>query len=468
MSTILEALAKELQGIALKHTTPTGTPDGAMLHGPGALFGVSGLERDIISSRMQPMGLASSLPVRTSVKTNPLFAYITGFYPPNGSQPTASCDDGPVAGPMKVVLQTAQFGVYAFRTRELDISKVGQVIDAGETLDLRIVNDPLVNQMAGLFSGLPVEDGVATGREVLHRFMEVGVAFQDLLSQQVYAGTGTGNEFPGLELLVSTAKYDAKTGTAAPSLASDVRDFADVSISSGAGGASFVNTLTSMWRYLNHNASRMNFGLTNFAIVMKEQLFHEVTDIWPCLYMASRCLPSNDNVSINVNTDEQIRLRLDMRQGKYLLLDGVRVPVITDDALTETDLGEGLFSSDVYILPLTVRGGQAVTYWETFDYQAGTVQAIRDGRSTDYFWTDGGRYLWHRKPPVNWCAQWMSKIEPRLILRTPQLAGRLMNVAYSVEKHYRDVFPGDDYYVNGGISAGYAAPDLYSEWNPPA
>src|SRR3990172_12507912 len=60
-----------------KHTTPSGTPSTPYMHGPGGLFGVSGLERDVISTRISPEGLASALPVRMSTRTNPLYAYIT-------------------------------------------------------------------------------------------------------------------------------------------------------------------------------------------------------------------------------------------------------------------------------------------------------------------------------------------------------------------------------------------------------
>lgn len=464
---VLQQLLNEL-GAVQKHTTPTGTTVGANLHGPGGLFGVEGLERDIISTRMQPSGLAGLLPVRMSIKTDPKFGYITGFRPPVGNQPGDSCSEPPTAGSMKTCTQTAQFGLYRFQTRELDINTVGQIIDAGETVDFRLLNDPLAEEMGSMFTGIVDSSQALTlGREVLQRFLEIGVAFQDLLTRQVYVGTGLTGEFMGLELLVSETKVDAFTGQACPSLRSDVRDFGDVDVTTAAGAAALVATLQNMLRNLKHMAQSMNFGDVQWLIVGKKQATDAIIDILPCSMMTNGCLPSNSNVSINIDTQEQLRRRLEMHTGSYLWIDNDQIPFINDDGLVEDDLGDGTFSSDIYILPLTVRGGQSVLYWEVFDYSRGTVQSIRDGRATNDFWTDGGHYLWHKQPPLHYCTVWEAKVQPRLVLRTPHLAGRLQNVAYTTEKHYRDAIVGDIYYVNGGMS-GYDAPTVYSEANPPA
>lgn len=464
---LLEQLSKEIEE-ARKHTSPSGTPVGPLVHGPGGLFGVEGLERDVISSRLTPMGLASQLPAMGTTTKYPLFPYLTGRGGATGSQPDADCDDAPVAGSMLTCLQTAQFGIYQFRTRELQINEVGATLNAGETTDLRYVNDPLAAQLGRIF---PQIDNSATalqvGREVLMRLVEVGFEFQEILSKQIYTGTGTGNEFAGLELLVSETHYDAKTGTTCPSLASDVRDFGDVSISTSSGSSAIVSELVSMYRFAKHSAKRMRLTPVQFVFVMQEQVFHEIADIWPCAYLTSRCGIDASNGRVFVNADEQVRLRIEMRQGEYLLIDDEPVPVITDDFLPEDDLGESVFSSDIYLLPLTINGGRQVLYWEYFDYSEGTIQAVRDGRLSDTFWTDRGQYLWVRQPQKNWCVTWQAKIEPRIRLETPQIAARLQNVAYSASKHYRSADPASAYYESSGTGAR-STPTLYSNWNPPS
>ena len=467
MSTILEQLARELAA-SQKHATPAGSHQGPMVAGTGGLFGHGCAERDIISSRMQPSGLASMLPTDPTIYDYPLYEYVTGFTAPVGNQGGAACDDGPVAGAMKACTQTAQLGVYKFMTRELDISKVGHASCRSEMFDHRVLNDPLVEQLAGIFPTLPNQDAIMAGREVLARILMVGVAFQDELARQLYVGSGAGNEFAGLEMLVSSTKWDARTGKDCPSLASDIRNMNYACLGSVGGGDAVVRTITSMWRNLNNNASKMNFGQTRWVIVMRTQLFHEITDIWPCMYMSQGCMSPSPNVTFSVDTGDQINLRDSMRNEKYLIIDGQRVQVVTDDALEEEVVGNGRFASDIYILPLTVRGGVQVLYWEYFDYSRGTNQAIRDGNLQSDFWTDDGRYLWHKKPPKNWCVQWISKIEPRLILLTPHLAGRIQSICYSPDKHFRDVYPDQPYYVNGGVTDGYSAPSYYDFASPPS
>jgi hypothetical protein len=460
---ILDQLVKEIQQ---KHDSPVGTHQGPNVHGPHGLFGVPGLERDVISSRITASGLAAALPVQGSVTKYPLFAYLTGRTTPTGDQPEAHCDDGPVAGNFKSCLQTAQFGIYQFRTRELEINTVGALVNAGETTDLRFVNDPLAEQLGRMFPNITDREfALQLGREVLMRFVDVGYDFQDLVSQQIYTGSGLANEFPGLELLVVESHYDAKTGQLCEALASDVRDFGDVDVTTSPGAQNIVTQLVSMYRENKYNSAGMRMDPVTRAFVMREQLFVEITDVWPCSYLSSRCVPANENVNVHIDTMEQVRMRNEMRSGKFLWIDGERVPVITDNFLPETDLGNNVHSSDIYLLPLTIRGGQPVLYWEHFDYSRGTMQAVRDGRLSNDFWTDRGLYMWHKKPPQNWCTQWQAKIEPRLILRTPQIAGRLMNVAATLDKHWRDPNPASEYYVNGGVSTGYDPGTLYNNWN---
>ena len=68
MASILEQLAAELGQTKYKHDNhaPYGTPSTPYYTGPGGLFGFPGLERDLISTRIQPRGLASAIPARPS------------------------------------------------------------------------------------------------------------------------------------------------------------------------------------------------------------------------------------------------------------------------------------------------------------------------------------------------------------------------------------------------------------------
>lgn len=455
--------------------TPS-TPSQPYYTGPGGLFGAPGTEKDVISTRIQPFGLASALPARATLNMYPLYAFLTGFQDDVGSEANGPCDDPPTVGAGKSCLQTAQFGRYSRQTRTFEINRVGQFNDRSEeALDLRFFNDPLVS--GGNDLTVPSSSPRAAGlrREVLMRMLEVGVSFQEILSRQVYEGnpsnnTGAGGfkEFPGLDILIGTGKVDALTNTACPSLDSLIRN-ASYRRVDGSGNY-YIEQLTYMMRYLRFNADHMNMGQTEWAFVMRPSLFYELTSIWPCAYYTYRCQTSSGNEGI-VDAAEMIRMRDDMRNGMYLMMDGKRIRVIEDTSIreeTNTQTGavaSGCFASDIYIVPLTVRGGVAVTYWEYLDYTRGAMVGVEDARlAPGYFWTDGGRYLWHAKPPQNWCVQLMAKIEPRLILRTPHLAARLQNIMYCPLIHERDSDRSDPYFVDGGVQGPRAAPSYYNEW----
>jgi hypothetical protein len=423
-----------------------------------------------------PRGFADSLPARPSNVMYPYFAYFTGVRDVTGDVADGVCDDPQIAGPGKNCIQTAQFGRYSFMTRELELNRVGQQINRGEFQDLAIMNDPLLNAGSNTTPG--VSGSVDLRRETLMRFMEVGVAFQNKLMRQLWDGNPANNsagggyqEFPGLNILIGTSKIDAFTGIACPSLASDIKDFNYAKVDDT--DADIVNVLTSMTRYVGHLASSTNLDPVRWAIVMRENLFYELTKVWPCSYLTSGCAfrATDGTMVMNVGAAEQVQMRDSMRNGRYLLIDGKQWEVVFDDAIVEetntdnANVPNPCFASDIYIIPLSVMGGRPVTYWEYFNYNQ-SMQAAVDGRLQDFFWTDGGKFLWHKKPPVNWCVQWLAKIEPRVILRTPHLAARLQNIVYCSLQHLRDPFPDDPYNVNGGATSRTTT-QPYSEWNRP-
>lgn len=471
----------------------TGTPQGPYIHGPGGLFGVRGLSRGVISTHTQITGsLGEVIPIgsteagfdRQTNQINPLYPYITGFLRSDQQEKNAICDDPEEAGNMKTCIQTTVFGRKEFKTRTIEVNHVGQVINRGEFTDLELLNSPLVNEMGGLLQGLTGFDNqssILAGREMLARFLEVGVAFQRWFCPTLYTGNPANNsagggykEFPGLDLLISTTKVDALTGQACPSLRSTIMDFGYRLVSDNTD-PNIVRAITTMYRILTRKAVQQNLAPVEIAIVMREPLFYELTRFWPCQYNTDGCGVGQTKQQ-EVNMDDAVRFRDEMRNNSFLMIDGRRVQVILDDCIMEENKADNAalpvsgFASDIYFVPLTARGGTLRTlFWEYYNYsngQTGTMQAIADARASTFFWTDGGVFLWGIRPPNNWCIDAISKVEPRIILRTPQLAGRLTNVAYESLLHTDDPLPSQDYHVNGGVTTGRPGPSPYSEWNP--
>ena len=476
-SSVLDQLLAELQQRGVGGTKATQMPPvGPYMHGPNGLWSYPGLERPVISTRVQPKGLAGMLPARSNNSMNPLYPYLTGFIEGAGSQPDATCDDCPTPGPMKNCFQTSVFGRYCYQTRTIDITRMGQIINRAEFTDLMLWNDPIggpANAPHGLTHPATTPGTINLNNEASIRFAEVGVAFQTKLMRQVWEGNPTNNtagggyrEFPGLDILIGTGKRDAVTGTPCPSLDSLIVNF-NAAVDNTDPENNIVNVLTYTMRSLMSLASRTGLDPVTWAIAMREELFYELTAQWPCNYLTYRCMLLSDPGSIQGNFDmsDAIAMRDAMRNGSYLVIEGRRVNVVIDDALAVTS-GAGGQTSDIVILPLTVQGNKSVLFWEFFDWNgpgaalnAATVAAAP--LMANYYWTDGGQYLWHMKPPVNWCVQWIGLIEPRLILLTPHLAARITNVSYNPLMTPRQPFPTDPYFVNGGVTDRVTAPSFY-------
>lgn len=478
---ILQQLAKELANSGLlqqKHGRPNVVNEGPALHGENSLFGVVGAEREVFSARIVPTGMASRLPAFPTNNMTPLFQYITGYTAADES-PTEVCNctdecgcTAVRAGNMKVATQTAAFGCFKVISRTLDLSTIGQRINSGETADRRFVNEPFAATLgASIFPNMgDTSMRNILGSEVMVRWMDIGVEMERLLSVHLYTGTGTGEEFAGLDILINDSKVDAITNVAVPALNSVVQDFGYVSIHTPAGQSALFAAVVDVYRQLRYNAANMNFGQTTWALTMREQLFWEITDIWPVTYFSYRTIPTHSQMQVNVNGADLTNQRDEMRRGYYLVIDGQQVPVVTDSHVPEESRGDGAQASDIYFLPMTIRGNQPVLYWEYFDYRPAVAAVTAMGRGYETtFWTDDGKYIWNSKPNQDTCVEWSAQIKPRIILRTPHLAGRLINVEYAPATHWRDPNAGDPYFVNGGTGSdgnGYDNPydPLYADW----
>jgi hypothetical protein len=471
---LLEAIEERSKA---RNKEATGVGTAFLQHGPGGLLATAGVDPVMFSTRVRPAGLLDVLPAYPSVYVNPLYTTITGFLGDGGSDPATACDSCMTGGVMKACTLVAQFGRYCRQTKELELTRLGKLNNRAEPTDLRLINDP--------FMGNTLTPGGANlsplRSEMAQAIVELGISFENLLSRQLWTGNPANNnvgggyrELPGLEILVSTGKVDALDGTSCPSLDSDIKDYNYQEVCSGS--PSIVETLTYMFRYISKLARTTGMDPVDLRWVMREELFYELTSCWPCSYMSFRCSsnPDSSDITNMVEASEGIRMRDAMRNGNYLLVDGRQIPVILDDGIPEdtnvnnANLQPGEFSSDIYLLPFSARG-IATLYLEYFDYNSSMAQlaGAPAGPLTNAFQvTDGGKFAWAHDV-INYCFVMNATIEPRVLLRTPHLAGRLQNVMYSPLQHTRTPFPGDGYFKNGGRTTTTPA-TYYSEWREQA
>ncbi len=470
---ILDELLKELQARGVKGATGTPT-SGGLMHGPGGLFNLYGQDQDVISTVVTPTGILEVLPFYPTVYMDPIFSFVTGIRDDTGDDPAGVCDNCKTAGIKKACRQTAAFGRYCRETRELSVERLFQRVDRSEPDDLRLLNS-VRNQ--NVLTPSRTNQGLLAS-ELQQALVEVGVSFERLLARQVWQGNpANGNagggyaEFPGLDILIGTGKVDAITGTTCPSLDSDIKNYNYQDVCSGT--PSIVEVLTYMYRYVSKLARTTNMDPVDFRWAMREELFYELTSCWPCSYLTFRCNSNADsNVVPSVDSAEAIKFRDAMRNGRYLVIDGRQIPVLLDDGIAEdtatnnANLNPGEFASDIYLLPFSVKGSFATLYGEYLDFSKTQPDINLAGMQQIYDVTDGGKFLWI-KDWVRGCFLLQSVIRPRVILRTPHLAGRLQNVKYTPLQHTREPFPTDGYFVNGGIYSNTWDRTIYHEWTDP-
>jgi hypothetical protein len=468
------ALAPEIAKLGVKGAT--GTPTTYYNNGPGGLFATAGQNQDVISTVVTPQGILDVLPAFPTVYMNPIFSYVTGFRADTGDEAATVCDNCKTAGIIKACRQTAAFGRYCRETREISVERLFQRIDRSEPGDLRLLNSPLSNGNSMIPSRTR---GNPLASEIQRALVEVGVSFERLLAQQVWQGNpangnvgGGYSEFPGLDILIATGKVDAITGTSCPSLDPDIKDFNYQDVCSGSS-PSIVETLTYLYRYCSKNARTMNLDPVDFRFAMREELFYELTSCWPCSYLTFRCTSSSTGNAVpQIDSTDAITMRDAMRNGRYLVIDGKQVPVILDDGIAEdtntnnANLAAGEFASDIYLLPFSVKGNFSSLYMEYLDFSKAQPDINLAGFQSIYDVTDGGKFLWI-KDNVRGCFLLQGVIRPRVILLTPQLAGRVTNVKYEPLQHTREPFPTDGYFVNGGVVTTTDR-GLYHEWTDPS
>lgn len=453
-----------------KHDSPGAPVTTGYMHGPGGLLSYPGVDPTVYSTIVGSMGLLNELPTNPSVYTNPLYATLTGVTAETGDEAEAACDPGPTAGLLKGCMVMAPFGKYRLQTPELDITRLGQRINRADPVDLRLAGSPIGGQFFGNNDSMNAPTDLFNN-EMSARVFARNVAMHRKIARQLWTGNPSNNaggggyaELTGLETLVATGYVDAQTNTSCPSLDSDVKNFGyrDVALN----GEDLVNYLSYMFRYVRSRAIRAQTDPVRWAFVMRDELFWEVVKVWPCSYFLGGCVVTNsDGQRLNIDARDQIDLRDQMRAGRYLLLDGMQIEVILDDGIpmdtntTNANVPNPCFASDIYLLPLSVQG-RSTLFLEYFDFANPSIQsAIAMGLIA----RSNGPFL-ETMTQIRNCFQSQIEIEPRLVLRTPWLAGRLQNVVYCPLQTPPQAFPDDPYFVNGGVQGARPGQSFYNIW----
>jgi len=463
---------------AYGYKAPGTTGDPSHFHGPGGMFGMAGLDNQVISARITPRGISAVLPVFPSVDTNPLFPFITGIEEDAGDEPTTPCATC-LSGEYEACIQTAVFGRICRESPTIDVDKVMERVNSGE-VDLELVNDilgfPNDNMAAirGYDRGQLLQVASAQG------MLLVGMFLQQKLVPMWWQGNPANNigvapnygyaECPGLDMLISTGKIDAITGTACGALDSDVKEFAynNINTLNAGGGYMIVQYLSQMAWYLQYNATHMGLAPCTWALVMNAEAWYELTEIWPVAWLSTRNITLGAGNTNNIDSSRVAEMRDQMRASMTIMINGLSYQVVVDsgiltyDSTNDANLAAGEFACNFYFVPLRYMGSRAGTFIQYKDYR-GAQQDINMARLERDIWTDDGRFMWTVER-LKWCFTMSGKVEPRILLKVPQLAGRINHIMYTPLQNLRSWDQDSEYFLKGGVDHR-AQPAYYSEWN---
>jgi len=461
---ILEKMSQKESG-DLHTKAPASAHTGTVLHGSGGIL-AGALEREVITAMIRPQGIAAVLPVFPNIDENPIYASLTGVTDEIGAQPADPCDDAPT-GYIKSCKLSARFGRIRYDTNTIDIGKVMRRLNRGDFTDLQLYGKLLSDMRVSKPSG--ITEGDLLNLIVQAEMVTVGVLFEREITRQLWQGVTTiANEFPGLDVQVATGQKDAEADVYCPALDSDVKSY-NYRLIDG----TIVTYISMLEHYIFHNATSMGLMPVSWVWAMRPELWQELSAVWPCAYYTNRCasVMTDANASVSVDGREMVAIRDSMRQGMYIEINGRRYPVVTDSGIFEhnninnANCEAGEYASTIYMLPLSIIGGLPVTYRQYLNYNhpfvSRTVNALRGNAQ---FWTDDGAFEWAYEG-VKYCFKLAGRTEQRVVLRTPQLAGRIDAVKYAPLQHLRDYDPSSPYHMDGGVSVlpGLQAP--YSVWS---
>ena len=462
----------QLLGNGLHTKAPSAFPTNQRMHGPGGLFSTPGLDNAIISTHVKPRGLGPRLPAFPSFDTDPRFGFLTGVSDDIGSEPVNVCDDAPT-GYMLGGTLTAKFGRVIRSTETMDYGDLLLKLNRGDLTDLQLYGSLLSMDAEGMYPG-----GLGDGRDAIDmitkgQMVMAGVRMERKLTKMLWNGSvGAGNgggyiEFPGLLEQITTGHVDAVENIALPSADSLVVD----ALYGEIGTYDIVGAIAAAEYYI-YQLALDTVDSATWVITMRSQMWHAITEIWPCSYNTGACSDSIAGDSANrivIDGRQNIAERDQMRRELKLTVNGRTYDVVLDDGLYQetfadnaVDLTDGQLASTIAFVPLTISGTLPVTYWQYVDFRAATADlSLLQGK--ERFWSDGGRFLWGYEDNGAWCYKLKMRTEPRIVLRTPQLAFRIDNLVIEPTHILRGFDPAQDDFVGGGVSMR-PSPVSYAAW----
>lgn len=466
---------QQKQAVVAQKATVGNTGTFNLVHGTGSMFGAVGvgIEPDVISCRMEWRGLGDVLPKIASPYLEVFLPFITGFEDTSTTEQSTECGDC-ISGETEACIQHMPTARICRETQDLTITRIVDRLNRGD-INLELMNANLGSTSAWHPGTAMTQSNLMQIATAWALMFELPPLFAHKLGPMVYTGNPVNNvgqtyrEFRGLQQLVNTGFLDAWAGVTCPALDSDLKNFAHQDLAT-TQNPSLYQTLEMAHYYVRHNAERQGLDPVSPVIVMRSPCWQVLSELIPLQRTVGSMMTfaAAAGQTINFNGTEVVNERDRFRSTKVIPLNGDMVPVIIDDGIPElnnannANYAAGEYGSDIYILPLTYMGNRPALQIQYKDYRAIAAEIAGTGGMIDGYYrsTPDGRFAW-AIVTNGACFKIQAFTEPRIILRTPQLAARIQNVKYVPLQHTREPDQDSPYFYKGGVSTRAAVTSYY-------
>ena len=427
----------------------------------GGLFSRPTVDPEIYSTVVGLVGLTDELFAGVNDLENPEYELLTGVNAATGTNPTDFTGTPAVPGDVKVATHRSAFGKFYMGTEKLQIPMMGGRTNRGD-YDRVLMNN--IYAMSRLLPSIPTNINTEAGLQMLAfavhfiRTMERVTVNGNHNTANTDTALGFIQEFDGFDQLFKTGYTDLATGNAVVALDSQVVDFASVDVTTSAGTDSIVGILSELWNFFESLTYSTGMLMPDYRLVMRPELFYALTEVYPRSYLTigNNVTTDSNGERVMVSGTEITDRRDAMRQGKFLMIMGNRIPVRLTDAIPQTATSYG-FKSSIYIFPLSA-GGRRVTYMEAFNINNDSVREWMGLSNSTITVTQDGLWALGAGQKGLGSEKYFG-MRPRLVVRTPHLCGVINNVGYKfTNKLYpRNAYPTEAYYKDGGrtVSTAY-------------
>jgi hypothetical protein len=424
-------------------------------HGAQTLFGPfsdPSVRPSRWSALQRPETFMSILPVQRSDVYNNELEIVTGQTAGGTTNAASFCGNPPEVGQLKRVKRRVRFGKYFVKTELNRIPVTGMRRSYGDVPGNIINAGPAGNPfIPDIMFNL-----ADTRSELRSQLYRVGIDMERTMEVVAMRGTaatdnsrtGWFEEFGGLDGLITTGITDVDLAIPAPAADSAVVAFnADVEGNAG-DGRNLAEVMSDTWYALRDRGERVGVNVA-YAIVMRKEAFRRVVDTLACTLNIYQCA-GTAAAPANRDAAAQQQLRIEMQSGRFLWIEGERVPVVFSEGILHEVLANNTYKSDMYFVPIT-GNGIPITYMEHFDMGNPYAMELTGFTGHHAQVLNNGMYFVTQRDSGN-CIEFHFSAQFRLVLEAPFLAGRIDDLQYAYLAPTREAVPGTSLYTDGGVS----------------